>query len=282
MPACVQSLAVSCLQESANRFHYGGLPELRFRYRGARLQERRGKMDQPIINNPSSQGGTPSFEMPPNLTAPEPMGGKSSSASPPPPGGSPPPDNGPLMSPPKKPIFSLIIIIFLIIVLIAGILLFAGWRGWISLGGLFKPKPSPSIIVSPKISPAISAILPTVSPEISSSPQITSNINDETRKKDLTNIKSGLKNYYLAKSEYPKSTAIIKTSDQTSILAQALVPSYLESLPDDPTAPQFYYGYKSDDGQTFELTAVLEDKSDSSGTISGQLNIYKITNSSVE
>ena len=97
----------------------------------------------------------------------------------------------------------------------------------------------------------------------------------------MINIKSGLKDYYLAKSEYPKNATMIKTSDKTSVLAQALVPAYLDSLPDDPQAPQFYYGYKSD-GQTFEITAVLEDKSDSSGTIIGSYNIYKITNSSVE
>ena len=235
-------------------------------------------MDQPTINE-TPQGGSPPLEMPNNLKAPEPMGQKSSEPSNQTYVNSPSPQEGPPQTPKSpKPILSYLLILLLFIVLVGGTLLFAAWRGWISLGGVFENKPTPSPSVSPQISPAIS---PLPSPDVSSTPQVTSNVNDETRKKDLANIKSALRKYYLDKSEYPKSEALIKTSDKTSVLATAVVPAYLESLPDDPQAPQFYYGYKSD-GQNYELTAVLEDKSDPSGVLTGAYNIYKITNSSVE
>ncbi|MCL5407508.1 MAG: type II secretion system protein GspG [Patescibacteria group bacterium] len=235
-------------------------------------------MDQPTINSSSSEGPAP-FEMPPNITAPEPMGQKPGEQKPAPvsmPAPPVSPNNAPLPGP-KKPIFSYIVIIFLLILLFVGTLFFARWKGWIFKSS--NPVPSPT--VSPKISPAISSVLPTASPTASSSSETTVNINDQTRKKDLANLKDALKKYYAVKAEYPVSTDQIKTSDQTSILAQALAPTYLQSLPNDPSAPKFYYGYKSD-GQNFELTAVLEDKSDSTGTLTGSYNIYKVTNSSLE
>lgn len=233
-------------------------------------------MDQPIINNPSSSEGPAPFEMPPNIAASEPMGGQTQGEQKPAPVSPVPPNNTPLPEP-KKPVFSYLVIIFLLIFLFVGAFFFARWKGWI----LKNSSPSPTPTVSPKISPAISSVLPIASPTASSSSETTVNVNDETRKKDLANIKDALKKYYAVKAEYPASTSQIKTSDQTNVLAQAVVPTYLQILPDDPLAPKSYYGYKSD-GQTFELTAALEDKSDSSGTLMGTLNIYKITDSSTE
>lgn len=244
-------------------------------------------MDQPTINNSLPQGGSPSFQMPPNVTAPEPMGQKPGEQKPgsPMPSNNPPVSGGGVSTPgPKKPIFSYMLIVFLVFILILGTLFFAAWRGWISLGGLFggnKPQSSPSATTSPKISPAVSSVLPTTSPGLDSSPRVTTNVNDETRKNDLASIKDALKKYFAVKAEYPVSATLVKTSDSNSVLSQAIVPTYLESLPKDPLTPNFYYGYKSD-GQTFEITAVLEDKSDSSGKIIGSLNIYKVTNSSTE
>lgn len=239
-------------------------------------------MDQPTINDNSKSGSqnqesTP-FEMPSNVSAPEPMGQKpqnpitssqNRAAAPP----ATPSNLEPSGS--HKPFFSYIIILFLVILLVAAILLFAAWKGWISLGGIFKEKATPTPSASITISPAISSILPSVSPTATSSAQTTTNVNDEIRKKDLANIQDALQKYYAGKSEYPKSITTIKTSDKTSVLYQALVSTYIEALPDDPMAPQFYYGYNSD-GQTGELTAVLEDKSDPSGTLTGPINIYKV------
>lgn len=241
-------------------------------------------MDQPTINSSHpDQGEDSAFEVPSNISPPEPMGpGQINQSNPnqnkP---AEAPPSDGNLKMPPGRPILSYILILVLILILIAGSLVFAAWKGWIKIDGLFgggKSTPTPTTSASSVISPAIS---PIVSPQASSSAEITSNINDETRKKDLANIKSALKKYYNDHSEYPKTTGVIKTSDKSTAFFQALYPQYITSLIDDPLSPQYYYGYQSD-GQTFELTAVLEDKSDPSGVLTGPYNLYKLTNSSVE
>lgn len=226
-------------------------------------------MDQPTSTPPPPPAREPApFEMPPDIMPPEQMGGKGQGEG----------------QYPKKSFGSYLVMIFLVIILIVGGVLFAAWKGWISIG-IFeggKTTPAPTLSASPEISPEIN---PQISPQgslsPSSSPQTTANVNDETRKKDLANIKNALKKYYDQKSVYPVSLTIVKTSDQNGSLYLALVPGYIESLPDDPTAPSLYYGYKSD-GQTFELTAVLEDKSDAAGTMTNGYNLYKITNASIE
>jgi len=241
-------------------------------------------MDQPTPNSPSRTPQSAPFEMPPNLTPPEPMGGNapnyqrsapvSRPVSPVQPMTPPPTPTAENLEVPQKSVGPYLLMGFLILILAAGIILFSAWKGWISFWGLDKllgrtgTSPTPTAYIS-------------VSPTATTSPEITANINDQTRKKDLTNLKNALKKYFAEKSQYPQSTTIIKTSDSANVLAQALVPTYLEKLPDDPTAPQYYYGYKSD-GQTFELTCILEDKSDVAGVPVGSLNIYKITESSVE
>lgn len=251
-------------------------------------------MDQETPSVPNNQGSS-SFDMPPNLEPPEPMGGRPSpevsqnpaqnvdvnnTSSTPVPVVSPPPAYK--LDMPKRPAGSYFLIIFLILLLIAGGLVFSAWRGWISLGGLSEllnggstPTSTPSAgKVSPKISPEISA-----SPSATSSPAVTTNVNDETRKKDLANLKNALEKYFTEKAEYPESAAKIKTSDPNNVLAQALVPNFLAQMPDDPLTPKYYYGYQSD-GQSFELTCVLEDKSDTAGTLAGDFNVYKLTNTS--
>jgi len=146
---------------------------------------------------------------------------------------------------PKKPLIlrllkASIVIIFILIGLVLG-----SWKGWISLGGIEKLWGG----------------------------------GQATCKDDLNTIKSALTDYYTDEIKYPESTTIIKTSDLESSLYQALVPKYLEGLPDDPS--EYYYGYQSD-GKNFELTCVLEDQSDPDGTIINGNNIYKITNISSE
>lgn len=250
-------------------------------------------MDQPTINAPQgapASGGAPApgsqnepapFEMPPNLTPPEPMGGKGTQGQ----GGysnsapvSLPTKNVSAPPGPPKPINAVIIMLALVAVLLVGMVLFADFKGWLKIGIFGKVEPTPPITISPKTTVGVS---PSASPIASSSPVVSTNVNDETRKKDLTTIKGILDKYYLANSKYPVSTTASKTSDKTGILYAALVPIYAESLPDDPLAPQYYYGYKSD-GATFEITCILEDKSDTSGTLVNSMNIYKVTNLSVD
>ncbi len=246
-------------------------------------------LDEPL-KMPESQGDVDYS----NLSAPEPMGGQSSAFSgptrfarqtPPPappamsvPGTTPPPAAVPNVQPkpqpmeepgPRSPFLSLILMIFLSLILVAGILVFISWKGWISLGGIEK------LWGGGKASPTPTVVLST---EPTSSPSIVANTNDQTRKADLAKIKEALTKYFADNGQFPQAPDGVKTSDMTSALAQGLVPKYLDKLPDDPLAPQYYYGYKSD-GQSFELTAVLEDKTDSEGTSIGQFFIYKLTGS---
>ncbi len=236
-----------------------------------------------------------------NLSQPEPMGGRNAqvtgptyfarpprqSVSPKPSANQPPPagPSGRRLQPiedqePRNPLVSLILMIFLSLILVLGILVFISWKGWISLGGLEKlwgggekalPTPTAAISVEPSLTVS-------ESPTANTSPVVTTNVNDQTRKADLAKIKEALVKYFADNNQFPLATTGVKTSDPASILALALVPKYLDKLPDDPLAPQYYYSYKSD-GQSFELTCVLEDKTDPEGVNVGQFYIYKLTGS---
>lgn len=240
-------------------------------------------MDQP---NPDEDG---SLKMPPaepkidysSLNQPEPMGSRSTgprpqvgqasrstpavSAPTSRPAPSAPTASGPDFTP-SRPIVPFLLMFFLAIILVAAVLVFFSWKGWIKVGQNFWHKSSPSPTGTPTVSP---------SPE--ASPETVTNVNDQIRKSDLENIQQALKRYLVDKGKYPITGTAVKTSDTESVLAKALVPDYLEKLPDDPLAPKYYYAYKSD-GDTLELTCILEDTSDPAGTKIGSLYIYKITN----
>ncbi len=237
-------------------------------------------MDNPI-ENPVNQPVQP-LEMPSNLTPPEPMGGSGSPTNLPAVGSNRQPSSSSM--PPKEQKGgrgSYILMIIIGIILIIGVLVFLSWKDWISLGGLEKlwgggkvtPIPMPKI--TSEISPS------PIPSSATTSPQVTTNINDQTRKNDLATIKNALKKYYETNSVYPVSQTVTKTSDTESTLTKALTPTFLEKLPNDPLAPTYYYGYKSD-GTTFEITTVLEDKTDPAGTTAGTYFIYKVTDISKE
>lgn len=99
---------------------------------------------------------------------------------------------------------------------------------------------------------------------------------DSTRKSDLASIKNALSLYFNDTGTYPKTTGVDKTNGGASILRTALVPKYISVLPVDPEDPTYYYGYKSE-GQTYELTSILEDANDPDATLLGTLVIYKVT-----
>ena len=220
------------------------------------------------------------------LNPPEPMGGQSKPvstgavkspsvppASPPPSGPlSPPPTPPPTnFEPPHRPIVPFLLMIFLSLIVVMAILVFFSWKGWIKIGQNFWHKSTPTPTASPTSSISLT-------PSNAASPEIIANVNDQIRKKDLENLQDALKLYFVEKGNYPSTDSVlIKTSDSNSVLAQALVLKYLEKLPDDPLAPSDFYGYKSD-GTSFELTCVLEDTSDPDGARSGNLYLYKITN----
>lgn len=154
-------------------------------------------------------------------------------------------------------------------IVVVGLFFLGNSMGWFgtALGGKAKIASSPS----PSLNPT-----PTVSV-----PVIVVNRNDVIRKTDMVNLKTALNKYYNAKQSYPTSISVSKTSDIDTPL-KVLVPDYISSLPIDPLSPSYYYGYKSVDGKTFELTAVLEDKSDQAGTFVGNFFLYIVTDYSQE
>lgn len=156
------------------------------------------------------------------------------------------------------------LIIALVVILFLGVMVFASWQGWINLGSIQKLwKKSATTTTTPVATPTDQT-----------------NLNDKTRKSDLADLKAALKKYYQANQTYPIATTSQKTSDATSALS-VLIPTDIAKLPIDPLSPTYYYGYKSD-GKTFELTAVLEDKTTAGGTQVGTLYLYKVTDTSVE
>lgn len=98
---------------------------------------------------------------------------------------------------------------------------------------------------------------------------------DASRKTDLATIAAALEQYKSAKGSYPISSTITKLDSASSDVALKLSP-YLSAIPKDPLDPQFYYGYLSENGTGYLLTAVLENKQDAEAVQSGSLALYKI------
>lgn len=164
---------------------------------------------------------------------------------------------------------SLPLILILALLLIAGGLFLASWMGWINLFGLEKLWGGGKTTTTPA----------TTEPTTTTPTATTANINDAKRKEDLINLKTALKKYYTATQSYPVAATTEKTLDAAAL--KVLIPDYITALPVDPLSPTYYYGYKSD-GKTFELTAVLEDKTDPSGITAGTIFLYRITESTDE
>ncbi len=221
------------------------------------MNQQQGGLETPSQPSTGSPGQSASFETPPPMAQPssggqnfQPMG----------------------VEPPRGGGKTWILIVILLVLLIAGGLVFASWTGWISLGGLEKYW---------KKSSETTTTTPATTTTTSSKTKNTTNTNDSTRKADLKNIKDALKKYYQANQSYPVATTSQKTLDPSCVLT-ILVPNDLAKLPVDPLSPTYYYSYTSD-GKTFELTAVLEDKTDPSGIkVNETLYIYKVTDSSTE
>lgn len=84
---------------------------------------------------------------------------------------------------------------------------------------------------------------------------------DATRQSDLKNLQEALEKYFLKNQKYPVSKIVIKTQDPDNALS-ALVPDFIAKLPQDPAGSDKYYGYKSEDGKTYELSAVFDSAPD--------------------
>lgn len=97
---------------------------------------------------------------------------------------------------------------------------------------------------------------------------------DQTRKADLAEIADALVQYLSAKGSYPIATSSVRLDAPDSVLAQALVPVYIKSIPKDANSAR-YYGYISD-GSTYQLSAVLDSATDPDVRIVGTVNLYEL------
>lgn len=125
---------------------------------------------------------------------------------------------------------------------------------WPSAVGALDASASPS---------GTSALVPTASPSplVSTAP-ITP---DEQRKADIGAIASALDQYYAANSSVPLAAqGWYVPSSQASTLSTSIA-SYLPTFPQDPSSTQSYM-YASRDGQTYTVSALLENSSDPEGT----------------
>jgi len=176
-------------------------------------------------------------------------------------------DYAPVMMESASPKSSVWLYVVLAIIVVGGLIFMASWMGWLNFGKLFGTSSQTTNQANNTVT------TPT-------EPVVVVNKNDATRKTDLANIKTALQKYYNDKQSFPVSITLSKTSDTETPL-KVLVPTYLPSLPIDPLSPNSFYGYKSD-GKTFQLSAVLEDKSDSSGQLVGSLFLYIVSNTTSE
>ena len=106
---------------------------------------------------------------------------------------------------------------------------------------------------------------------------------DQLRKQDLIEIQAALERYKLAEGQYPLAEDRDQTNNPGNRLeVELLNKGHLIELPVDPLDPQYYYGYLSVDGFTYELTAILENTEDPTGLLVNDFYLYRLTPEAVE
>lgn len=104
---------------------------------------------------------------------------------------------------------------------------------------------------------------------------------DTIRKSHLVQIQTAVEAYKTQTGKYPISATYSKATNSTSEIYSLLVPDLLDSMPQDPkSADNWWYGYKSVDGENYAVTARLEDTTDTQGVMDGEVFLYILTNSS--
>ncbi|MFA7253655.1 MAG: hypothetical protein WC107_03795 [Patescibacteria group bacterium] len=140
-------------------------------------------------------------------------------------------------------------------------------------------KPDGSSLVSEEIIETPSATGSESSVNSNSSTVTVVPTNDETRMSDLAGIKAALENYKIANKKYPIAVENVRLNTLGNAVEKALVPKYISALAKDPNdSSGWYYGYKSINGSSFELSARIEDISDSQAKKVGNVYLYILTN----
>ncbi len=96
---------------------------------------------------------------------------------------------------------------------------------------------------------------------------------DQKRKADVNEILSALKKYKDDNQSYPISADLLKLNLPDNVVARALVPRYLKTLPQDPKTG-WYYAYKSADGKTCSVSSRLEAESDPEGSLVNNVLLF--------
>lgn len=162
--------------------------------------------------------------------------------------------------PPKSSGLKRIILIVLVLVVAAG-----GYYAYtVLMGGTAKTSNSTS---------ASKSVTTSTASTISSTA-------DSQRKADLIVIQQALIDFSSGNSgQYPVSANTTFLNLPGNILEQELVPNYLSKLPVDPSSSKAY-GYKSD-GQTFTLTAELDNANDPEATLVSGKSLYEVNSTTV-
>ncbi|EKD49831.1 MAG: hypothetical protein ACD_63C00035G0002 [uncultured bacterium] len=80
---------------------------------------------------------------------------------------------------------------------------------------------------------------------------------NDQRKQDLLAMKEALEMYYGDNHTYPESLEVSKVNDENSEVFKA-ISHYLKEVPKDPSGDLYFYGYKCEGGEQYELTGVEE------------------------
>ncbi|MDD5342446.1 MAG: DUF916 domain-containing protein [Patescibacteria group bacterium] len=101
---------------------------------------------------------------------------------------------------------------------------------------------------------------------------------DDKRKEDLKAIQAAVERYYQTEGHYPISPERSRTIDEKNIFQTELVDKgHLTTVLVDPKHPDYYYGYISDaEGKMYELTSVLENRSDPEGVRVDDFVFYRL------
>lgn len=153
------------------------------------------------------------------------------------------------------------------------------------LAGAINPSPdaapaaSPTAEASTVATPAAEPSTAAATPAASTAPDPKME-NDKKRKSDLATIQAALNEYKKKKKSFPTSASYSegRTDSEGSPLTVLVADGFTSTLPTDPSAPNRFYGYKSD-GTSYELTAALENINDPEGKYEGELYLYKVSGS---
>lgn len=168
--------------------------------------------------------------------------------------------------------------------------------------GAVTPTPTPATIATPTATAAataspsatpsatsVTAVQPTgegvtqaqaaitTAPPVPTQPASTAaKSRDTQRKKDLADLQRALEMYKTRQGKYPISNTSIQTGS-SSVLIQALVPTYITKIPIDPLKQVYWYEYRSD-GNTFRLTSLAENTADATAKKGNTYSFFEVNN----